>query len=107
MAMTATTAQAGTIEFTRRATDAELAAASRDAPDLFAAAAHAHMPVDVWAGTLGDLTAIRLVSQALCASMLDGRPVGAMGACPTLVYQDLGKPPVWRGMGGETLGWNR
>lgn len=104
-ALAATSAQAAEIEFTRRATDAELAAASRDAPDLFQAAAQAHLPVDVWAGTSVGLTVIRVISQALCISMLDGRPVGAMGACPVMVYQDLGKPPIWWGMVGETLEW--
>lgn len=102
-ALAATSAQATEIEFVRRATEVELAAASRDAPDLFQAAAQAHLPVDVWAGTSGHLTAIRLVSQALCGSALDGHAVGVMGACPALVYQNLGKPPVWRGMAGEAL----
>ncbi|MGE5475531.1 MAG: hypothetical protein ACM3Q1_02665 [Bacteroidales bacterium] len=104
--LAATSAQAAEIEFVRRATEAELAAAARDAPDLFADAAQARQPVDAWVGTLGDLTAIRLVSQALCGGILDGHPVGAMGACPVMAYQDLGKPPIWRGIGGEVLEWS-
>ena len=105
LVLVATSAQTAEIEFVRRATEAELAAVSRDAPDLFADATQARQPVDAWVGTGKGLTAIRLVSQALCGSMLDGRPVGAMGGCPALVYRNLGEPPVWRGMVGETLEW--
>lgn len=103
--LVATSVQAAEIEFTHRAIAAELAAASRDAPHLFADAAQAHQPVDAWAGTFGHLTAIRLVSQALCGSMLNGRAVGAVGVCPALIYSDLGRSPVWRGMASETLEW--
>lgn len=99
------TTQAAEIEFIRRATDVELATASRDAPKLFAAAAQAHMPVDAWVGTSDGLTAIRLVSQVICTSVIKGHMVGAMGACPVLIYQDLVKAPIWRDMAEETLEW--
>jgi hypothetical protein len=99
-----TAAQAGEIDFTRRATADEVKAATRDAKKDMDAATNAGMAVEVWVGQQGQITALRLMSQALCGAGFGGE--GAMSNCPTLVY--LGgtdKPPVWRGMAGESLTW--
>ena len=89
------------VPFDTKATAAERAAVQRDAANELQHAAQFGVAVNMWAGHKAGATLIRVESPGTCGGYLDGKPVGAGGACLTLAYLALSKHPVWRGASSD------